>query len=80
MEFIATRPYYFNIQTNVTQWEKPKDMTGWKFVEDKKGKTYYYNAMTDETQWKMPNEYEGILKKIFFKTNINRISCSQKIE
>jgi hypothetical protein len=57
--------YYFNQETEQTQWEAPaaqesasssaSDLPeGWEARQDEDGDTYYYNSVTEQTQWERP--------------------------
>lgn len=52
--------YYFNGDTQVTQWQPPMPM-GWRQIKDPiSGNFYYYNQTTLHVQWEMPMVEEAI--------------------
>ncbi|XP_049634769.1 WW domain-binding protein 4 [Suncus etruscus] len=59
--------YYYDLNTGVTQWEKPEEFQGslkktalktvWVEGESEDGHTYYYNAETGESRWEKPEDF-----------------------
>jgi hypothetical protein len=68
----SDQPYYYNRNTNSTQYELPEEYDSWKNEEidkylkastiwrrqkdEKKGKYFYFNKRTNKTQWDVPSE------------------------
>ncbi len=66
----AGQVYYYNQETNITQWKPPPDI----FVEHKTddGKPYYHNTLTNETLWEIDEdvlEYLEGIKQATGKSN-----------
>ncbi|QGA15473.1 hypothetical protein EYB26_003131 [Talaromyces marneffei] len=65
------RVYYYNVQTKVTQWEKPADLLTpveralsrqpWKEYTAEGGRKYWYNTQTKQSTWEMPEVYKTAL-------------------
>lgn len=65
------RAYYYNPQTQVTQWQKPDEMLTpvdralaaqpWKEYTAPDGRKYYAHNQTKKTVWDMPTEYREAL-------------------
>uniref|UniRef100_A0A7S2HKY5 WW domain-containing protein n=1 Tax=Alexandrium andersonii TaxID=327968 RepID=A0A7S2HKY5_9DINO len=51
--------YYWNPETNKTQWEKPQGVDIWKEIkQEDNGRPYYWNERTGKTQWERPQTTE----------------------
>jgi len=56
------RSYYWNQQTDVTQWERPRPAPAplppnWiERTDQSSGRSYYWNQQTNVTQWERPKE------------------------
>ncbi|KAI9891840.1 MAG: hypothetical protein M1814_002405 [Vezdaea aestivalis] len=62
------RVYYYNTQTNETQWTKPTDLMTpaekalvWKEYTAEGGKKYWYNTETKKSSWEMPQEFKDAM-------------------
>ena len=66
--------YYFNSETQVSQWEVPLDFTpgkallpqsaaqlsNWELKTTEDGYPYYFNKKTMESVWDKPSDYDGL--------------------
>ncbi|KAJ5620572.1 hypothetical protein N7510_004556 [Penicillium lagena] len=65
------RVYYYNVQTKVTQWNKPVELMTpveralsdqpWKEYTAEGGRKYWYNTETKQSTWEMPDVYKNAL-------------------
>ncbi|KAJ5091876.1 hypothetical protein NUU61_006746 [Penicillium alfredii] len=65
------RPYYYNVQTKVTQWTKPNELMTpveraladqpWKEYTAEGGRKYWYNTESKQSTWEMPEVYKNAL-------------------
>ncbi|KAK1150203.1 U1 snRNP protein [Aspergillus melleus] len=65
------RPYYYNVQTKATQWQKPLEMMTpveralsnqpWKEYTAEGGRKYWYNTESKQSTWEMPDVYKTAL-------------------
>lgn len=69
--------YYYNYDTQETQWEKPQDFDSnketpteiensssvWQINHTEDGHPYYYNSVTQETQWDKPDDFQDATKE-----------------
>jgi pre-mRNA-processing factor 40 len=62
-------PYYYNLSTNLSQWEKPESLKNeeekrqenfeWQELQTRDGKTFYVNFKLKKTQWRLPQELKA---------------------
>ncbi|KAG7819780.1 hypothetical protein KL919_001866 [Ogataea angusta] len=69
------RVYYYNSETEQTQWERPEDLkesrvdaalekTKWQRYLTDEGEVYYYNEETEESVWTLPDEVRKLISPV----------------